>query len=160
MIEAWAAKDLAELAAHASIIHNLQEGMTMESLTASYIMPLGIVGLPVTEDRARELARIVAGNLSNTDAIAALVELLLGIAPQENTELHEYLSQRRPIAKLEAGDLEALSVDLWTRYAALAEAVAVLYTFTPEFRETLEQYAWRVRQESKPQKGRLDHEKV
>ena len=117
----------------------------MDILNSRYVIPLGIVGSPITEERAHELARTVASNLSDADAIAALAELLLGISPQENTELHEFLSQRRPIAKLETSDLEALRADLWTRYMALSEAIAVLYSFTPEFRETLEQYAYNVR---------------
>jgi hypothetical protein len=117
----------------------------MSILNSHHIIPLGLVGQPITEDRARELARTVATSLVNTDAIAALAELLLGIAPQENTELHEALSQRRPIEPIKADDLKVLSADLWTRYSALTEAIAVLYSFTPEFRETLEQYAWNLR---------------
>jgi hypothetical protein len=120
----------------------------MSILNSQYIIPLGLVGVPITEERARELARMVASNMNNTNAIAALAELLLGIAPQENTELHEALSQRRPIDPIKTDDLKALSEDLWTRYTALSEAIAVLYSFTPEFRETLGQYAWNVRHES------------
>jgi hypothetical protein len=117
----------------------------MDILNSHHIVPLGLVGLPITEDRARELARTVACSLVTTDAIAALAELLLGVAPQENTDLHETLTQRRPIEQVKADDLKALSEDLWTRYATMSEAIAVLYSFTPEFRETLEQYAWNMR---------------
>jgi hypothetical protein len=128
--------------------------MTMNILTTSYILPLGLVGVPITEERARELTRIVVSSINNADAISALAELLLGIAPEENTELHEALSQRRPIDPIKADDLKALSEDLWTRYTALSEALSVLYSFTPEFRETLEQYAWNVRAAVRPERAR------
>lgn len=125
----------------------------MDILNLRHIIPLGLTGLPITEDRARELARIVAGSLVNTDAIAALAELLLGIAPQENTGLYDALTQRRPIEPIKTDDLKALSEDLWTRYSALTEAIAVLYSFTPEFRESLEQYAWNMRHQADIEQG-------
>ena len=95
-------------------------------------MTTGLTGLPITQDRARELARLIAGSLE-ADGLEPLMELLLGVAPHW-TNKGEITS-----------DLVSLESDLWTRYNSAIEAVSTLYTYSTEFREQVEAYILRLR---------------
>jgi hypothetical protein len=92
----------------------------------------GLTGLPVTEERAAELAMLIANKLhlevtEEQEVLHALVELLLGLIP--NTAL-------------EGSDCEEFSYagDLYSRYTAGMSAVETLYGFSEDFRRHLEAY--------------------
>ena len=111
-------------------------------------VPRSFAGLPVTELRARELAFTVACALSreeDEEALTALTELLLGIAPspREEGQMHMILEARltAPHMQYDPSEVEHLLRDLWTRHVALIEAVAVLFTFRDEFAEIILSFA-------------------
>jgi len=94
----------------------LRKGMTMLR-----VIPRDLVGLPITEERASELAIIVVEQLDDSEGLDALMELLLGIAPPKGGAFDE--------------------ADLWARYMALMHAFDSLYQYTDEHAEALERYA-------------------
>jgi hypothetical protein len=92
----------------------------------------GLTGLPVTDERATELAMIIANALhlevtEEQEVLHALMELLLGVVP--NTAL-------------EGSDCEEFSYagDLHSRYMAGMCAVETLYGFSDDFKMHLEAY--------------------
>jgi hypothetical protein len=92
----------------------------------------GLTGLPVTEERAAELAMLIANKLhlevtEEQETLNALMELLLGVIP--NTMLDNF-------------DCEEFSLegDLHSRYTAGMSAVETLYGFSDDFRAHLEAY--------------------
>ena len=111
-------------------------------------VPRSFAGLPVTELRARELAFTVACALSreeDEEALTALMELLLGIAPSPREEGSMHAVRKARLAakhiQYDPSEVEHLMRDLWTRHVALIEAVAVLFTFRDEFAETVLSFA-------------------
>ena len=97
----------------------------------------GLTGLPVSEERARELGHEIAASLE-LDGLKPLMELLLGIAPhwmEESVIPEDWLD---------------LGSDLYTRYCAAIEVVKTLYTYSPEFREQVETYMLTLRPKFDP----------
>ena len=89
----------------------------------------GLTGLPVTEERACELAHLIAASLE-LDGLKPLMELLLGIAPLWIESDGEKATE----------NWITLDADLYSRYCAAIEAVKTLYTYSPEFKEQVEAY--------------------
>ena len=89
----------------------------------------GLTGLPVTEERARELGHLIAASLE-LDGLKPLMELLLGIAPLWIESDGEKATE----------NWITLDADLYSRYSAAIEAVKTLYTYSPEFKEQVEAY--------------------
>ena len=100
----------------------------------------GLTGLPITQDRARELGHEIAASLE-LDGLRPLMELLLGIAP------HWVNEEDKP------EDWSDISGDLWARYTSAIDAIEVLYTYSPEFREQVEAYILSLRPKIDPLEG-------
>ena len=98
----------------------------MPSIGKETDIPLGLSShLPITESRARELARIIATSMTDAEGVPALCELLLGVAPSEIEG-----DQLEPV-ELRASS--AAMLDSLSRYTASIAAVETFYTFTDEF---------------------------
>jgi len=123
-------------------------------------VPRSFAGPPVTELRARELAFTVACALSreeDEEALTALMELLLGIAPSPREEGSMPVVQRKrlsaPQIQYDPSEVEHLLRDLWPRHVALIEATAVLFTFRDEFAEIVLKFSETLHQRPDNPKG-------
>jgi hypothetical protein len=121
----------------------------MASIGNDEQVPLGLMGgLPVSDERARELAQIIASSMSKQEGVPALCELLLGVAPMNNfSDLIETSKQRvsRKALIFAPSEVEGLLADIWQRFSAASCAVETMYTYTPEFMRAMEEYAYSLR---------------
>lgn len=92
-----------------------------------YHIPLG---LPVTEDRAQELARVIAQDMQDDEPMDALAELILGIAPL-------YVDPK----DFPEADWQNFKMDLDCRQFAAKCALSVLFGCSEAFRDAFERYA-------------------
>ena len=86
------------------------------------------MGLPITEDRARELAETIAQSV-NTEVVDALIELLLGIAPA-------YVDTRH----FPASDSDSFRIDLECRKIAASFALSTFFETSDIFLEAFRRY--------------------
>jgi hypothetical protein len=103
------------------------------------------LGLPITETRAQELAEIIAGEINAGEAMDALAELILGIAPLYDS-----------VKEFPEANRFSFEIDLSCRQIAAKYALAALFECSEAFRDAFERYA----QEHSPEQTLLTMEEV